>query len=269
MTLADIKNNDYLIRRISDSVRKGSISHAYIFEGETGIDKMLLADCFAKAVLCRARPGTGCDSCITCRKISHRNHEDVTYVEKGDISVKDEAVEELQARLKMKPFAGERSIAIINDADTMTARAQNRLLKTLEEPFPGTVIVLLADNIERLAETVLSRCVIIKWHRFAPEEYGELLAEAENLVESLVRGEHFYVNKAKIKSLSENRDDALKLLDAMENACGKRIREGSLDRTALAQAVNCLEEARKNLRRGMNVSYVLNNMILKMEGRQW
>ena len=53
----------------------------------------------------------------------------------------------LQERLSKKPYYGDRNIAIIKDADTMTAKAQNRLLKTLEEPHPGTVIILLSKNI--------------------------------------------------------------------------------------------------------------------------
>ncbi|MCL1982855.1 MAG: hypothetical protein FWG53_07225 [Clostridiales bacterium] len=269
MTLDDVKNNGFLIKRISTFVLNGNVSHAYIFEGALGIDKSLLADCFAKAILCRARPGVGCDSCIVCRKINHGNHEDVIHIEKDDNSVKDEAIEDLQAKLKMKPYAGDRSIAIIKDADTMTRRAQNRLLKTLEEPFPGTVIVLLVENTESLLETILSRCIIMKWRQFVPERPGRLQADAEDMVKMLLNGTPFYACKAKIKSLSESRDDALDLLDAMENSYGRHISERSVDKTALARAVRNLEDARRKLRLGMNVSYALSNMILEMEDRQW
>ena len=79
------------------------------------------------------------------------NHEDIFYVRKDGNSIKDENMSALQERLKNKPL-GERNIAIVEDADTMTLRAQNRILKTLEEPPSGTVIILLSENTE-------SRCV--------------------------------------------------------------------------------------------------------------
>ena len=269
MTFRDIKNNEAAVKRISDSIINGNISHAYIFEANTCTDKRLLADSFAKAVLCRSHLGAGCDSCVICKKIGHGNHEDVIYTEKDGISVKDEAIEELQVKLKRKPFAGERSIAIIDDADTMTARAQNRLLKTLEEPFPGTVIILLSCNIENLAKTILSRCVVVRWRPFATEDGSELLKEAERLIKMFLEGEPFYLNKPAVMNFSENRDEAYKLLDSMEIICGGHIRERSCGREAVSSAVSCIEEARQDLSRGLNVGYALKSMILKMEDKQW
>ena len=264
MTFKNITNNELLIKRISRSIQSGNISHAYIFEGDTCSDKEMLADCFIKAVLCPLNPGTGCGSCITCIKISNGNHEDIIYVEKDGASVKDEAIEELQERLKKKPFAGERNIAVIKDADTMTARAQNRLLKTLEEPFSGTVIILLASNSENLATTIRSRCVMIRWKPFVAEDFGGLFEEAENLVKMLLNRETFYASKLRMMNLSENRDDAYKLLDCMQMLYGKYIREQYHSKEVVNSAVTCIEEAGQDLTRGMNVGYTLKNMILKI-----
>ena len=77
------------------------------------------------------------------------------------MSVKDEQISKLQAELQKKPL-GERNLAVIKDADTMTKRAQNRILKTLEEPYEGTVIFLLSENRENIIDTVKSRCVIYR-----------------------------------------------------------------------------------------------------------
>jgi DNA polymerase-3 subunit delta' len=266
MTFKDITNNELLINRISRSILSGNISHAYIFEGDACTDKRMLADSFVKAVICGSHPGVGCGNCITCIKIANGNHEDIVYVEKDGASVKDEAIEELQGRLKKKPYSGERNIAVIEDADTMTARAQNRLLKTLEEPFPGTVIILLANNSESLAKTILSRCVIIRWNPFVTEDFGELLKEAEILSKMLINGDTFYLNKMKLMNLSENRDDAYKLLDCMQMLYGKYIREHSYSKAAINLAIKSIEEARQDLMRGMNANYTLKSMILKIGG---
>ena len=73
----------------------------------------------------------------------------------------DEQISKVQSDIKKKPME-ERHMVVIQDADTMTLRAQNRLLKTLEEPFEGTVMILLSENRENLLETIKSRCVLYR-----------------------------------------------------------------------------------------------------------
>ena len=269
MTLNDIKNNDLLIKRLTESITGGSVSHAYVFETGPGPDKKMLVDCFAKALLCGNYPGTGCDSCIPCKKINHGNHEDIIYVEKDEISIKDEAIEELQERLKKKPYSGERNIAIIMEADTMTDRAQNRLLKTLEEPFPGTVMILLPDNALNLKKTVLSRCATLRWAPFSGGGANDFTDEAEDVIKASFENEPFYLRKPKLMKLAESRNDAEKLLDAMEAVCGRYIRQRSYSMAKIAAAVGCIEEARQDLKRGINTGYTLKSMILKMEDTRW
>ena len=265
MTLIDIKNNDFLINQIESLINSGNISHAYIFEGGDEKDREAAAESFAKAVFCRVHVGNGCNTCVQCVKIGRGNHEDVIYVEKDESSVKDEAIVELQSKLKMKPYSGDRRIAIIKDADTMTIRAQNRLLKTLEEPPPGTTIILLADRSESLAGTIQSRCVVLKWKPFSFELPEALLKEVEGLVGMFINESPFYLRKAKIMSLAGSGDEALELLDCMEVIYGRRLRlPNESSRSALA--ITRIEEARKSLRRGMKAPYVLKSMILKMEG---
>ena len=148
-----------LAERIRGSVTAGNVFHAYIIEGDTCVDKVAFAKDMLKAIMCRENPGMGCEECIDCRKIAHDNYEDLYFIESDGLSVKDEAVFQLQEKLKLRPSGGNRNLAIIKDADTMTVRAQNRLLKTLEEPTPGTVIILLSENRDNLLETIRSRCV--------------------------------------------------------------------------------------------------------------
>lgn len=269
MTFDDVKNNGPLIKKISESAARGNVSHAYVFEGSADTDKKTLADCFAKALLCGENPGIGCEHCIVCKKINHGNHEDVIYVEKDENSVKDEAIEELQERLKKKPFAGERNIAVVMDADTMTRWAQNRLLKTLEEPFPGTVIILLSENAQNLNKTVLSRCVTLRWSPFHDTGLGELATDAEFIVKALLEEEPFYLIKSRIMRLAGSRDDAFRLLDSMETVFGGYVRERMYDMAVVNSAIRCIEEARQDLKYGMNTGYVLKGMILKMEDKKW
>ncbi|MEL7657233.1 MAG: DNA polymerase III subunit delta', partial [Bacillota bacterium] len=132
MSLTDIRGNKNVVERMTRAIANGSISHAYLIEGDRTIDKLGLAENFVKAILCTEEEADSCDCCPTCNKISHGNHEDVIYLCAEGNSIKDEAVEELQSRIKKKPYVGDRNIVILQDADTMTLRAQNRVLKTLE-----------------------------------------------------------------------------------------------------------------------------------------
>lgn len=130
MSLTRWKEDEKLIGRIRQSIRDGKVSHAYLIEGDTCVDKVDFAKDFLKAVSCKVKPGEGCDICADCRKIDHDNCEDLYFVASDGISVKDDMIEKLQENLARKPL-GERNMAIIADADTMTIRAQNRFLKTL------------------------------------------------------------------------------------------------------------------------------------------
>ncbi|MBN7774267.1 DNA polymerase III subunit [Clostridium aminobutyricum] len=271
MILNDIGGNDKLIEKLRFLSESGNLSHAYILEGESSIDKLLVANCFAKAILCNTNKGNGCYECPDCRKIDHGNHEDVIYIEADGKSIKDEAVEELQTRLKKKPFFGDRNIAIIKEADTMTVRAQNRLLKTLEEPPAGTIIILLSDNIENLVQTILSRCVIFRLYPFETVEYKEIKQKAENLVELLRKNSPFYLLKGKINEVAAEKEEALKLLDAMEltyrDLAILETKESRIHKkTDIYKAVSLIEETRRDLQRGISTNYAMKSLILKIGG---
>lgn len=151
-------------RRIEESIRQGHISHAYLLEGDRTSEKLSFAKDMCRAILCTRAPGVGCDACPTCYRIGRGTYEDVRRIRRRGPSVTDEDIAGLQAWLQKKPVAGPRHVAIIEDADTMTTFAQNRLLKTLEEPPAGAVIILLAENRQHLLPTVCSRLVIYHLH---------------------------------------------------------------------------------------------------------
>ena len=147
------------LESLSDAIIKGNITHAYIIEGDSLIDKPGIAKAFAKATLCKEKPGEGCDQCSICKRIDKDSYEDLHYLQ-DEKSIKNEAIEHLQGELAMLPSAeGKMHIAIIESADTMTDRAQNRLLKTLEEPKASSLIMLLSDQDVLASELMMQICV--------------------------------------------------------------------------------------------------------------
>ncbi len=286
MSLKNIKGNENIAARMMRSIQNQSVSHAYLLEGDRTVDKLGLAESFVKAILCKEGTGDCCDCCPSCRKISHGNHEDVIYLCADGSSIKDEAIEELQSRIKKKPYVGDRNIVILQDADTMTPRAQNRLLKTLEEPAPGTVMLLLSENMENLAQTILSRCVIYKLNVFEAPQYKNVMEGAIIIADMLLNGRPFYEISGKLPEYTSNKEAAYEFLDALETWYRDLIVNGydpqgrvvyRKDRTeeirsrsrlytgnAISKAVKALEEARNDLNRNLNINYTLKNMILKI-----
>lgn len=286
MSLRDRNDNEKIRERMFRLIKNRRIFHAYLLEGDSSIDKLALAESFVKAILCKEGEGDSCECCTSCNKINHGNHEDVIYLAAEGSSIKDEAVEELQSRLKKKPYVGDRNIVILQDADTMTPKAQNRLLKTLEEPAPGTVMLLLSENTENLAQTILSRCVLFKLNPYETLEYKNVLDQAILIADMLLDGRPFYEIARQIVDYTANRDTAYELLDAMERwfrdlaVCEYdtqlqiifhkdrieelRRRSRLYPRSAVDKAVGTIEEARNDLNRNLNISYTIKNMILKM-----
>ncbi len=251
--------------KLFDAIRSGHLSHAYIIEGDALSGKYETAKRAAMAILCHEMPGEGCGRCSVCRKIEHENHEDIYHVYADESSLKDGAIAELQENLRHKPSAGERNIAIVEDADTMTVRAQNRFLKTLEEPNPGTVIFLLSENRDNLLPTIKSRCVTYRMPQVFDETnpYIELAAE---LLEKAEENVCFWEIKESLEKKVKDRKSAMAFLDAAEILLMRYFtgREKSMwSPEHIREVVDYVEEARKDINFNVNYKYALKNMLLK------
>ncbi len=250
--------------RLNRAIANGNISHAYIFEGDYTVDKTAFAMNFVKSVLCDSG---GCGECAVCRKIDNGNYEDL-FIISPENSVKDEAIEKLQEKLKNKPFAGSRNIAVIENADTMTRWAQNRLLKTLEEPPCGTVIILLADNIENFLPTILSRCAVYRLESTGRQTEAGTLSKATELEKMIYEEEPFYVLKAYAEKLAKDRRETMAVLDCLEKIYRDFIIDGSVkySSSSIYSSISAIEEARRKILKNMNISYALKEMIIKIGG---
>lgn len=258
-----------LIDRIQRTISCKNLSHAYILEGDRCTDKLDFAKEFIKAIECKNALGVGCDSCISCRKLNHGNFEDLHIISSDGKSVKDSMISDLQEELKKKPF-GDRHFVIIEDSDTMTQRAQNRLLKTLEEPPMGTIIFLLSENSENLLATVRSRCIIYRLIGEKAEVDG-MIKLAEALVNGVLERKNFFYTWEILDKAVKSKEDALELLDGMERIYHKILvekdsRAGFLRREAVGEYISLIEECRRDVLANVRVSYALKNLIIKIGG---
>jgi DNA polymerase III delta' subunit len=150
---------------------RGGMPHGILITGPAGVGKATFAEDVAAGLLCRnedheLRP---CRACRGCRALEHGNHPDVHRLAPTGAGFvipiggrEERGVRDLVRDLALLPVEGGARVAIITSADRMTEDAQAALLKTLEEPPAGTVLLLTAADEERLLPTIRSRCVRIR-----------------------------------------------------------------------------------------------------------
>ncbi|MBA8794022.1 DNA polymerase-3 subunit delta' [Friedmanniella endophytica] len=135
-----------------------AMSHAWLITGPPGSGRSNAARAFAAALQCDGDGGGGCGDCAGCRTALSGAHPDVTVVRTEMLSIGVEEVRELVRRAAMSPTLGRRQVLIVEDADRVTERGADALLKSVEEPAPKTVWILCAPTPEDVVATIRSRC---------------------------------------------------------------------------------------------------------------
>ena len=148
--------------KLSARRRSGRLPHALLLTGPSGMGKVAFAEAWMRSLLCEQVEATGlaCGLCRGCQLLAAGSHPDYRWVsppEEGKVIGVDQ-VRELIQYLALTPQYGANKIATIHPADKLNINAANSLLKTLEEPPPHSLIVLVTAQPSRLPVTVISRC---------------------------------------------------------------------------------------------------------------
>lgn len=184
--LNEIIGHDFQRSLLQRAAREGVVSHAYLFSGPDGVGKKLVALEFAKLLNCisdsKGSITEECD-CGSCRKVGRGIHPDVVLVEYegiNDIKV-DQIREGVEDKLFLKPFEGAFKVVIVDESERMNRSAQNAFLKTLEEPPPNSVIILLSSRSTALLPTIRSRCQIVSFSALPFEKIARILEKETEL----------------------------------------------------------------------------------------
>ena len=155
-----VVGHEWAVELLRHALAAGRAPHALLITGPPSIGKGTLARSLAQALLCTAEQKP-CGTCRACRRVDSGNHPDMRWVEPEGDYLKIDQVRELTHQLALAPVEGHWQVAILDRFEMATAGAANALLKTLEEPPPNVVLVLLAQEAEALLPTITSRCQIL------------------------------------------------------------------------------------------------------------
>lgn len=188
MSFKEVIDQKAAIKILKEELKTNRINHSYLFTGKEGVGKKTLAFEFTKALMCREEKSDSCNKCISCKKIEHFNHPDVKLImsEEDSNQIKIDQIRELQKEITLRPYETDRKVYIIDEADKMNLAAANCMLKTLEEPPNYAVIILLAEKIDQLLPTIISRCQQIKLNNISRKKIKRYLKD-QNLDEKEVR----------------------------------------------------------------------------------
>lgn len=235
MALTDVIGQERAVEFLLRSVERGRVSHAYLFYGPPGTGKSLAALNFAKALNCQSPGPDACDQCANCRRIEAGNHPGVQKITPSGAHIKLAQVRELRRQAGFQQWPDGYQVYIIEEAEKLTPEATNALLKTLEEPPPGVVFLLLTAAPWGILPTVLSRCQLVPFQNLSPESLERVLRE------------RFHVEPGRARSLASVAGGQLKRaleLDASPEFLQLRTTvESFLEKAMAGETLPLLEKA--------------------------
>ena len=186
MSFSEIIGQEDAKSLLKNAVKTGNHSHSYIFSGEKGSGKMMLAEAFAAMLQCENPGEDACGMCHSCKQALSHNNPDIIYVRREDgkanISV-DTVREQIVNDVDIKPYSNKYKIYIVEEAERMNPQAQNAILKTIEEPPEYAIIILLTANHNAFLQTILSRCVLIQMKSIDTESIKRILQSKYEIVD--------------------------------------------------------------------------------------
>ena len=186
-TFDELAGQEFVVSTIKNSLKNGSIAHAYLFSGPRGCGKTSAARILARSLNCEKGPETGpCDgkeaeTCDSCRAVKNGASMDVLEIDgASNNSVND--VRQIRDEVLFPPQAGRYKVYIIDEVHMLSGNAFNALLKTIEEPPPYIVFIFATTELHKVPATIKSRCQQFNFRLIPVETIQEILKKicAEN-----------------------------------------------------------------------------------------
>jgi DNA polymerase III subunit delta' len=179
MSWEHIRGHRSAVQSFRTAFTRGRLGQAYLLVGPEGVGKHLFARELAKSLLCERPPLTlvACDRCPSCAQVAAGTHPDVfslaTPKDKQEIPVDE--MRNFCTQMALKPSRGSRKVGIVLDADDFNEESANAFLKTLEEPPPGSLMILLTTSLDRQLPTIQSRCQVVRFSSLRTDDVRAVL----------------------------------------------------------------------------------------------
>jgi DNA polymerase-3 subunit delta' len=268
MRLADIIGHTPVVTLLRQAVARDRVPQSLLFAGPDGVGKRTTAIALAQALNCPTRRASkaddACGTCPTCQRISRGQHADVVAIDRGDDSIIKLKLlrERVLDAVGYRPFEGARRVFIIA-ADDLREDSQDALLKTLEEPPPSAILILISAYPGTLLETVQSRCRRLRFGPLNERDVARVLVEragveraAANALAAASGGSVARALAEKTGDLGDDRDAALGVLAAATRSVGDQLKASTAlakhgsdrrDREALAARLDVLRSLVRDL----------------------
>jgi DNA polymerase-3 subunit delta' len=177
---SEVLGHERTLEILRRALASGRVHHAYLFHGSPGVGKGGVAEAFAAALLCEsAEEPEACGRCASCVRVKSHTHPDLHRLEvpEGKSRIAIEQFHALEAALQLVAYSRRRRVAIVDPADLLSREAQHAFLKTLEEPRPDTVLVLVSALPSALLTTIRSRCQPVAFGPIPADRLARALTE--------------------------------------------------------------------------------------------
>lgn len=176
---------EYIKKSIQNALDQNKLAHAYLFSGPRGVGKTTIARIIAKSVNCMKNgiSSKPCLSCENCVSIAEGNNLDIIEIDAASNRGIDE-IRSLKESINYQPVRCRMKVYIIDEIHMLTNEAFNALLKTLEEPPKHAIFILATTEINKLPDTIISRCICYNFKTLSENEAIDMMrncVEKENI----------------------------------------------------------------------------------------
>lgn len=211
-TFDEVLGQEHVTTTLKNQIISGNIGHAYLFSGTKGTGKTSTAKIFSRAVNClHPIDGNPCNECEICKGIMDESIMDVIEMDAAS-NRKIEDIRELKDKVIYPPSKAKYKIYIVDEVHMLTNQAFNALLKTLEEPPKHLIFILATTELQKLPQTIISRCQRFDFKRLSSRD---IMFNMRNILDKL----NIKVEDRILHLIARNSDgamrDALSLLDQL------------------------------------------------------
>lgn len=247
-TFHDLIGQENIVKSLSNAIKLGKISHAYLLCGPRGTGKTSSARILAKSLNCAEGPTlTPCGKCPSCLDIMNSTPIDVVEIDAAS-NRKVEDARNILEKIQFVPVNGRYKIYIIDEVHMLTTEAFNTLLKTLEEPPENVIFILATTEPHKVLETIISRCQRFDFRRITTEDivnHLEKIAEKENI--KISKDALFTIARSSAGGMRDSLAllDQLSVMDAQKEITAEDVNEmlGRLSFDTLFDIGKCIFEA--------------------------